>query len=491
LRLRGLQCAVVEAQNQLMPGQLEATAADQLKAMLQELGVAAYTGRQVQCIEDDADGKVAAVRLDRDGILEADMVVVCAGVTPNIGLAREAGLDVRHGILVDDSMRTSDPLIYAAGECAEHKGRVYGVVGPVIEQAEIACEALRGGTPVYNGSVAASSLKIAGIELFVAGDLNSQDDRRTRIAAYHNHKSHAYRALAIRDNHIVGGVVIGPWPQTHRLRRAIEAGEAVESRQLRRFSRTGQLWSDAANTSVANWACEALVCNCSLVTKGAIDTAIASGAKTRETVSYATGAAKLCGSCKPLIDELLGLKTDSTQMPVFGTVAIVSLIVLAGLAVFLAAPPWPVSAEISPSFRIETLWLDGTFKQITGFALLGSVLIAALLFLRKRISHGLPGSYESWRLVHAGSGGLMIVLLFAHTGFSLGNQLNSWLMMSFLAALWAGTFAGLAAGLSGHAGSHSFGLNVNVRRLTAWLHILVAWPLPLLLLVHILMIYYF
>jgi nitrite reductase (NADH) large subunit len=135
--------------------------------------------------------------------------------------------------------------------------------------------------------------------------------------------------------------------------------------------------------------------------------------------------------------------------------------------------------------------LDGTFKQITGFALLGSVLIAALLFLRKRISHGLPGSYESWRLVHAGSGALMIVLLFAHTGFSLGNQLNSWLMMSFLAALWAGTFAGLAAGLSGHAGSHSFGLNVNVRRLTAWLHILVAWPLPLLLLVHILMIYYF
>jgi nitrite reductase (NADH) large subunit len=388
-------------------------------------------------------------------------------------------------------MRTSDTLIYAAGECAEHKGRVYGLVGPVIEQAEIVCEALRGGAPVYCGSVAASSLKIAGIELFVAGDLKSQHDRHTRIVAYYDRKSRAYRTLAIRNKRIVGGVVIGPWIQTHRLRRAIETAEAVKSGQLRRFSHTGQLWLDGANSSITNWSREAFVCNCSLVTKGTVEAAIASGAKTREAVSCMTGAAKLCGSCKPLIDELLGLKTDLAKPPIFGTVGIVSLIVIAGLAVFLAAPPWPVSPKISPSFHLETLWLDGVLKQTTGFALAGSTLIATLLFLRKRTSRGLPGSYENWRLVHAGFGGLMIMLLFAHTGFSLGSHLNSWLMASFLATLSAGAFAGLAAGLSGRTGARSFGLNVNVRRLVAWLHILVAWPLPLLLLIHILMVYYF
>jgi nitrite reductase (NADH) large subunit len=208
-------------------------------------------------------------------------------------------------------------------------------------------------------------------------------------------------------------------------------------------------------------------------------------------VSCATGAAKLCGSCKPLIDELLGVKTDQPKPPIFGNVGIVSLIVLASLAVFLAAPPWPVSPKISPSFHLETLWLDGVLKQTTGFALAGSVLIATLLFLRKRTSRGLPGSYENWRLVHAGFGGVMIAMLFAHTGFSLGSHLNGWLMASFLATLLAGAIVGLAAGFSGHTAVCLFGCNVNFRRLAAWLHILVAWPLPLLLLIHILMVYYF
>ena len=488
LRRRGLQCAVVETQNQLMPGQLDVKAASQLKAMFEEFGIAAYTGRQVRCLQGNADQDVAAVRLDGGNTLKAEMVVVCAGVTPNKGLAQKAGLEVGRGILVDDGMRTSDPFIYAVGECAEHRGRVYGLVGPVIEQAETALEALRGGAPAYTGSVTASSLKIAGIELFVAGDLQCQSDGRARIVAYTDRRNRAYRALAIRDERIVGGVVIGPWNQTYRLRRAVETGEVIEKRQARRFSRIGELWADASGT-VADWPSEALICNCRLVTKGAIDVVIASGVRTRDAISRSTGAAQHCGSCQPLIDELLSWRP--ARSPLLGALGLISLIVLTGLTSFLAAPPWPVSPVIANSFQIENLWTDGILKQVTGFGLVGSVLIAALLFLRKHATCGLPGSYRSWRLVHAGLGGVMIGLLFAHTGFSLGSHLNGWLMASFLATLAAGTLAGLATGLEAHLLSRRPGGNFSPRRAAAWLHIAIAWPLPLLLFVHILTVYYF
>jgi nitrite reductase (NADH) large subunit len=490
LRRRGMHCAVVETQNQLMPGQLDATTANQLEAMFEDLDIAVFTGRQVQCLEGNTNGYVAAVRLDGGTTLKAEMVVVCTGVTPNTGLARDAGLDVSRGILVDDSMRTSDPFIHAVGECAEHRGRVYGLVGPVIEQAETALAALRGGASAYGGSIAASSLKIAGIELFVAGDLQCPGDQRARIVAYQDRRNRVYRALAVRDERIVGGVAIGSWSQTHRLRRAVETGEVIEKRQARRFSRNGEFWVDASGT-VADWPREALICNCRLVTKAAIDVAIASGIRTREAISRSTGAAQLCGSCQPLIDELLGQGRRPARSPLLGALSLISLIVLTGLTAFLAAPPWPVSPVIANSFQIENLWVDGILKQVTGFGLAASVLIAALLFLRKHVTRGLPGSFKSWRLVHAGLGGVMTGLLFAHTGFSLGSHLNGWLMASFLATLAVGALAGLATGLEARVRSRRPGGNLSPRRAAAWLHIAAAWPLPLLLVAHILTVYYF
>jgi nitrite reductase (NADH) large subunit len=488
LHRRGLQCGVVETQPQLMPGQLEAAAAAHLKAMFEELGMAAHTGRQVEAIEGNAAREATAVRLDGGETLKAEMIVVCAGVAPNVGLARDAGLRTGRGIIVDDAMRTSDPNIYAVGECAEHRGRLYGLVGPAIEQAEIAVDALRGGEPAYGGSVAASSLKIAGIDLFVAGDFRVGDDKRTRIVAYRDRKSGAYRALAVRDKRIVGGVAIGQWAHTYRLRRAVEISEPIENGQARRFARTGHIWVEHATASVANWPCEALLCNCRLVTKGTIDVVIASGARTQDAVSRATGAAQLCGSCKPLIDELLGQGSD-TKPPFLGALGVLSLVVLASLAAFLAVPIWPVPLEISSAFRVDALWTNSVLKQVTGFSLLASVLIGGLLFLRKRTSYSLPGSYKAWRLVHAGLGGLMIGLLFAHTGFSLGSHLNGWLMTSFLTTLSAGVLAGLAASVDARLAFP--GGNAKLRRAAAWLHILIAWPLPLLLFVHILMVYYF
>ncbi len=491
LHRRDVQCAIVEYQDQLMPGHLDAAAAGHLKSVLESFGIGVHTGCQVRSIDGDATHEVRVVRLGAGKVLKADMVVVCAGVVPNVELARMAGLAVGRGILVNDSMRTSDPAIYAVGECAEHRGRVYGLVGPVIEQAEIALKAIRGGKPAYKGSVAASSLKIAGVDLFTVGECAGGRDGQLTTLAYRSCCGQSYRALALRDGRIVGAVALGAWTQKYRLRRAVETGERVGSGQAKRFRRTGQLWRERERLAATSWPGEAIVCNCRLVTKGAIESAVTAGANTAEAICQATGAAQLCGSCRPLVDQFLGQGSSPSWEWPLGAIGIVSLIVLTGVSSLIAAPPWPISPNADQAFRLDRLWTDGITKQVTGFSLLVGALLAGLLFLRRHGLPNLPGSYQLWRFVHAGLGIAMLALLFAHTGLRLGAHLNAWLMTSFLATMFAGAFAGVVAGLRGRMVLQRPGAYRRLRRAAAWLHILVAWPLPVLLLLHILMVYYF
>ena len=491
LRLRGLECTVIEYQNQLMPGHLEAGAADRLKTTFEQLGICVLTGRQIRAIEGNPAQDVDAVSLGDGERIPCDMVVICAGVVPNVELARESGLAVKRGVLVDDAMRTSNPDIYAVGECAEHAGRIYGLVGPVIEQANAAVEAIRGGEPAYRGSLPASSLKIAGLELFVAGELPRQTDESAKIISFHETRNSGYRALAFKDERLIGAVVFGPWTQTYQVRNAIERGERVDARQLQYFLRTGQLWYEGSAYAVSSWPSDAVICNCRQIRKGIVEAVIAGGATTPDAVCQASGAAQLCGSCRPLIEQLLGEGATAQRTPLLGALGLLSLTAMAGAFALIVAPPWPTPTTATGGFRPDWLWTDGFMKQATGFGLVGFILLVSLLSLRKRTRRSLPGSYKTWRLIHATLGVAMIGLLFAHTGLRLGERLNSWLMISLLATLLAGTLAGLAGALDSHLILLRAGSGGAARRVANWLHILIAWPLPLLLTVHILMVYYF
>ena len=490
LRLRGLDCTIVEFQDQLMPGYLESGAADRLKAILERLGITVLTGKQIRSIDGDSSHAVAAVSLEGGEMLPCDMVVICAGVVPNVELARESGLAVKRGILVDDAMRTSNPDIYAVGECAEHAGRIYGLVGPVIEQANAALEAIRGGEATYRGSLPASNLKIAGLELFVTGELPRRTDENAKIIAFHEVQNAGYRALALKDERLIGAVVFGPWAQIYLLRNAIERGERVDARQLRYFLRTGELWCEGSASPVSSWPSDAVICNCRQIRKGIVEAVIAAGATTPDAVCQASGASQLCGSCRPLIEQLLDQGAAVLRAPQFGALGLLSLIAMAGAFALIVAPPWPTS-QTTGGFRLDWLWTDGLVKQVTGFGLVGFILLAGLLSLRKRTRRSLPGSYKTWRLIHATLGVAMIGLLFAHTGLRFGEQLNSWLMISLLATLLAGTLAGLAGALDSRLSLLPAGSGRMARSAVNWLHILIAWPLPLLLAVHILMVYYF
>jgi len=233
-----------------------------------------------------------------------------------------------------------------------------------------------------------------------------------------------------------------------------------------------------------------VICNCRQIRKGIVEAVIAAGATTPDAVCQASGASQLCGSCRPLIEQLLG-GAAVQRVPLLGALGLLSLIAMAGAFALIVAPPWPTSQTAESGFRLDRLWTDGFVKQVTGFGLVGLILLVSLLSLRKRMSRTLPGSYKTWRLIHATLGVAMIGLLFAHTGLRFGEQLNSWLMINLLATLLAGTLAGLAGALDSRLSLLPAGSGGAARSAANWLHILIAWPLPLLLTVHILMVYYF
>src|SRR5579864_2425923 len=214
LKRRGMSVAVVHLMSTLMERQLDATAGELLQRDLDARGIAFFTDGQTEEIlgSDKAEGVLLA-----DGRqIEADLVVLAIGIRPNIDLARAAGLDVNRGLLVGDDMRTSDPSIYAVGECIEHNGQVFGLIAPIWEQAKVCGARLAGdAAAVYVPPTVFTSLKITGVDVFSAGALAAAEETDDEITL-HDAKRGVYKKLVLRDDKVVGTVLYGhvadgPW----------------------------------------------------------------------------------------------------------------------------------------------------------------------------------------------------------------------------------------------------------------------------------------
>jgi nitrite reductase (NADH) large subunit len=195
----------------------------------------------------------------------------------------------------------------------------------------------------------------------------------------------------------------------------------------------------------------------------------------------------VCGSCRPLLAELAGAASPD---PVKGwsTLAGLSLLgLLAALAVLLA-PAVPYNASVADAIAWDRLWRDGLLKQISGFTLLGLALLVSVLSLRKRLPGFALGGFDLWRLAHVGLGVAAVLVLVAHTGLRLGHNLNLYLMLTFCGLLLAGALGGAVIALE-HRLPRS--LARRGRRLSIWAHILLIWPLPVLLGFHVLKGYWF
>ncbi|MFC5216899.1 NAD(P)/FAD-dependent oxidoreductase [Streptomyces coerulescens] len=228
LALRGAQVVLAQQSERLMERQLDPAASKLVRRHLTDLGVEVHTDlrvRDVRCV----GGAVRSVEMADGYALDADLVVLACGVHPRAGLAKEAGLAVHKGILVDDELRTSDPHIRAVGDCAQHDGTVYGLAAPALEQADVLAESLAGDSAArYTGTRALTRLTLAGEGFF---DLAAFGETEARpgddVVQLTDATRGTYRKVVVRDDRLVGGVLVGELGTVGALARAWEGAEPL------------------------------------------------------------------------------------------------------------------------------------------------------------------------------------------------------------------------------------------------------------------------
>lgn len=490
LRRRGCRVTVVEHENRLMPRQLDVEAAAHLKAKIESLDVNVRTGTRVAKVV--GEDRVQEVHFADGTAVESDTVVICTGVRANVDLARSSGLAVDRGVLVNDRMQTRDPGIYAVGECAQFQDQVIGLVGPGYAQAEVAAAAIAGEDTSYEPLRNATKLKVIGADVFSVGDVELLDVR-ANVKSYVWQSDANYRRIFVERGKLVGALAVGDWRQVNRVQEAAQNGASVYPWMLLRFRNVGDLWP-VIETDIADMPAAATVCNCTGVNCGQIRAVLAKQENaTSEFVSAETGAGTVCGTCKPLIAEMV--KADAPPEPVRFAKALLSFsalaVILALVPVLFGYVPLPASYD-AESLRLWA-WSDNIVKQWSGFILLSIIFGAMIIGLRKRVRLlDRFGAYDGWRLIHIGIGLTAVLGFFAHTGFRLGANWNFALGSAFVATLILGAFAGLATGGDHTLRAQGIGTTRKpARRIPAWLHILAIWPLPVLLLFHILTVYAF
>jgi nitrite reductase (NADH) large subunit len=219
LRRQGMDVTVVHLLDTLMERQLDKSAAALLRASLQERGLKfKMPAKTVEILgrpHPASPPRVSGLRFDDGTQIEADLIVMAAGIRPNVDLAKQAGLRCERGLLADDTMQTFDPSIYAVGECVQHRNSTYGLVAPLWEQARVCATHLAEiGVSRYRGSMLSTQLKVTGIDLFSAGDFVGSSDSEALVLK--DAKRGIYKRLVIRNNKVSGAVLYGdtkdaPW----------------------------------------------------------------------------------------------------------------------------------------------------------------------------------------------------------------------------------------------------------------------------------------
>ena len=201
----GAPVTLIHLMDRLMERQLDAPAADLLKTLVERKGIKVLLNANTARLHGEP--RVDGIELTDGRRIDADAVIFAAGIRPNIGLAKDAGIAVGRGIMVDDHLQTATPEIFALGECAEHRGICYGLVEPAYEQARILAQHLAGKTAAYGGSVVATNLKVSGVSVFSAGDFIGAEGSETILLSDVRHGT--YKKLVISQGRLAGAVLVG------------------------------------------------------------------------------------------------------------------------------------------------------------------------------------------------------------------------------------------------------------------------------------------
>lgn len=294
---------VLHRSGHLMNRQLDRPAGIMLKRALEKMGVGVRLNTSPA--EILGNGRVEGLRTGDGEELPADMVVVCTGIRPNVQVAREAGIETERGVVVDDRMRTSAGNVYAIGECAEHAGVVQGVVSPGLEQARVALNQILEDDldDRYRASVISTSLKVMGIDLISAGDVYGAEPGCEAIVSS-NPIEGRYRKAVVKDGITIGAVLFGDISGGAQLSDAVRRGTPADEVAALVLGSDG-------NYKPPPLPDDAQVCGCNGVDKGRILVAIRQkGCNSVSAVGAETKAGTSCGSCKPLVKEILEEAAD-------------------------------------------------------------------------------------------------------------------------------------------------------------------------------------
>jgi len=201
----GAAVTLIHLMDRLMERQLDAPAAELLKTLVERKGIRILLGANTAALL--GDNSVTGVELTDGRRIDADAVIFAAGIRPNIALARDAGIAVNRGIVVDDHLQTGAPGIFALGECAEHRGICYGLVEPAYEQARVLAQHLAGAAAAYAGSVVATNLKVSGVSVFSAGDFIGAEGSEAIVL--NDVRRGTYKKLVIAQGRLTGAVLVG------------------------------------------------------------------------------------------------------------------------------------------------------------------------------------------------------------------------------------------------------------------------------------------
>ncbi|RAP28259.1 Nitrite reductase [Brevibacillus laterosporus] len=300
----GMEATVVHLGNVLMERQLDDVAATMLKEELKRQGIQFAMGKQTA--ELLGDERVTGLRFTDGSILDADFVVMAVGIVPNTSVAKASNIEVARGIVVNDILQTSAPDVYAVGECNQHRGLCYGLVAPLFEQGAILAKHLCGiETTGYEGSVVSTKLKISGVDVFSAGEFQDQADMT--IVRMQDDWKKIYKKVLIRDNKIVGGILFGDVSESARLQKLVNTQTEMTDEVYASIMGGGTCCGGGNQVAlVREMSDEEIICGCNGVTKGSIVTAIKEqGCSTVDEIKDCTGAARSCGGCKPMVEQVL------------------------------------------------------------------------------------------------------------------------------------------------------------------------------------------
>ena len=304
LAANGMKTTVVHLMPTLMERQLDPNAAYLLQKAIEKRGIEVLTGANTNAILGDS--KVTAVRLQDGRTLPADLVVMAVGIRPNTALAKEAGLEVKRGLVVDDFLRTNDENIFAVGECVEHRGQCYGLVAPLYEMAKTLGATLAGEqVSGYAGSSTSTKLKVTGVDLFSAGDFAEGEDE----IVLRDPSRGVYKRVVLRENRIIGAVLYGDTGDGAWYFDLLKKSADITS--MRDMLIFGQAYQGGGApmdpaAAVAALSDDVEICGCNGVCKGTITQAItAKSLTTIDDVRAQTKASSSCGQCTSKVEALL------------------------------------------------------------------------------------------------------------------------------------------------------------------------------------------